>query len=118
MAHHQFRDEHGVQWEAWDVYPTSMERRRVDRRTRADLAAIRQLPLGGAERRRGERRQVMEPRAQISPEYVEGWVVFQSATERRRLAPIPDRWEQLGEDELRTLCARAAPSSRPRRLIE
>lgn len=118
MAHHQFRDQHGVLWEAWDVYPTSVERRRTDRRRNATGGGSRQLPIGSAERRRLERRQMVEPRAAISPEYIGGWVVFQSSVERRRLAPIPDRWDEFTEEELRTLCRQAANSSRPRRLIE
>jgi hypothetical protein len=117
--HHRFCDEWGVAWEAWDVLPTSAERRQADRRVRGALASIRQLPLGSAERRRGgDRRTHAEPRAPISGEFAAGWVVFQSATERRRLAPIPERWESCAERDLRVLCARAASASKPRRLIE
>ena len=117
--HHQFRDEWGVLWEAWDVWPTSVERRRSDRRARGAVAHARHLPQGRVERRRGDdRRSREEPRGPISSELVAGWVVFQSAAERRRLAPVPDGWEQLEERELRALCARAGSATRPRRLIE
>ena len=119
MAHHWFEDAHGVQWEAWDVVPTSAERRERERRTHLSLSATRQLPLGSAERRRGDRRRFQtDARAPISPALIRGWVVFQSRGERRRLAPIPLGWERLGTGELRALCQQAAPSAKPRRLIE
>lgn len=118
MAHHQFRDERGVLWDAWDVYPTLAERRVRDRRIRGALATTRQLPLGRAERRRGERRQHDEPRARLTPDYACGWIVFQAAGERRRLAPVPEHWDEIRDDELRSLCARAAAGPAPRRLIE
>ena len=47
----------------------------------------------------------------------DGWLTFEHGgehTTRRRLAPIPERWDQLPEDELRRLCV-AASSERPRR---
>lgn len=42
-----------------------------------------------------------------------GWLVFESANELRRVAPIPQNWEEMPSDELLLLCYRA-PSS-PRR---
>jgi hypothetical protein len=47
----------------------------------------------------------MAPRA-------EGWLAFQAGTVRRRLVPIPDRWEGRSEGELRALCRAAAPVAR------
>jgi hypothetical protein len=35
----------------------------------------------------------------------EGWLAFQSATERRRIGPVPEGWETLSEDALLTLLA-------------
>jgi hypothetical protein len=47
--------------------------------------------------------------------YREGWLLFESPTEKRRLAPVPRDWESLPDEELASLCASAAPqSSRPR----
>jgi hypothetical protein len=55
----------------------------------------------------------------VSPGLELGWLVFESAFERRRLAPIPSDWERLSDDELSALCARAtALPVRPRRLSE
>jgi len=41
----------------------------------------------------------------------EGWLVFESATEKRRLAPVPADWEELSADELKALCGKASPQT-------
>lgn len=42
-----------------------------------------------------------------------GWLTFESAIERRRLAPIPGGWEEVSADRLELMCrAAAAVSSR------
>ena len=41
-------------------------------------------------------------------EYRDGWLCFESASERRRLARYPLRWDELSEGELRTLLSAAA----------
>jgi len=38
----------------------------------------------------------------------EGWLVFESANEKRRLAPIPANWEALSNEALIALCAKAS----------
>ena len=43
----------------------------------------------------------------LPPEYQSGWLVFECATEKRRLAPIPEGWAALTERELAEVCARA-----------
>jgi hypothetical protein len=40
-------------------------------------------------------------------DFQEGWLVFESATERRRLAPFPGRWASLPMEQLEELLARA-----------
>jgi hypothetical protein len=40
-------------------------------------------------------------------EYGEGWLCFESATERRRLAGVPAGWEQFPVSELQALLGRA-----------
>ncbi len=50
---------------------------------------------------RGERRRV-------SPGLEEGWLAFESSAEKRRLAPIPERWEELPVETLASLCEGAA----------
>lgn len=55
-------------------------------------------------------------RDQFLPEaYREGWLLFESEREKRRLAPIPKDWESLPDEELAKLCSGATPqSARPR----
>jgi hypothetical protein len=38
-----------------------------------------------------------------------GWLCFESVRAKRRLAPVPERWEAFSDDELRALHAQAAP---------
>src|SRR5438270_13815098 len=47
--------------------------------------------------------------------YREGWLVFESTHEKRRLAPVPADWETLPFERLIALCRSAAPqTARPR----
>ena len=91
----------GAQWEVWEVYPRLVERRLMRERRAA---------------RRGsdERRHVTVGRATL-PRILGGWLAFQSAHERRRVVPVPDDWEQLGDRQLLALLALSKLSSRPRR---
>ena len=47
----------------------------------------------------------------LTASYRTGWLSFDSGAETRRLAPIPDGWSKLPDDELRRLCelAKVAP---------
>lgn len=36
-----------------------------------------------------------------------GWLTFESGNDRRRLAPLPDGWEEASIDELRVYWSRA-----------
>jgi hypothetical protein len=40
----------------------------------------------------------------VDPELTAGWLTFESAMEKRRLAPIPEGWEELDDETLATLC--------------
>ena len=46
------------------------------------------------------------------PEMAKGWLCFESAGEKRRLAPFPRSWEGLDDRDLPTLLAAATPSKR------
>jgi hypothetical protein len=53
----------------------------------------------------------------VRAEFQGGWITFEQGgreTTCRRLAPIPGRWEELPESELRRLCFEAPPE-RPRK---
>lgn len=97
MAHRRVQDETGQWWDVWDTRPTIIDRR------------------AGRERRGGnrsaeDRRQKSEPRVSVEPEFRKGWLAFQSGSEWRRVAPIPDAWETLPDLELLALLGRASAS--------
>ena len=105
MAHREFTDSTEVTWNVWDVYPALGDRR---------------TPTGDRRRFMREtvdRRTTFNP-ARVSPEYEQGWLAFQSSTERRRLAPVPEGWETLDAQSLERLCQAARPVGRLRRLVE
>ncbi len=52
--------------------------------------------------------------ANVRPGFEGGWLGFECEAERRRLAPVPDGWEEASEDGLREMLARAQPN-RPTR---
>lgn len=91
MALREFTDDGGHNWQVCDVSPAYVERRGgVDRRRqpRADAA---------------ERRRLRQHRMVVAPRFRFGWLVFESAEERRRLGPIPPGWAVWPESELRSL---------------
>lgn len=45
--------------------------------------------------------------ANVRPQYRRGWLSFQCDDQRRRLVPIPERWEAAGEDQLRAYLRQA-----------
>lgn len=53
-------------------------------------------------------------RAGLPEAFRQGWLVFESNDEVRRVAPIPTKWEELSIDELRQICFSAAAA--PRRI--
>ncbi len=42
-------------------------------------------------------------------EYGDGWLCFESSSERRRLARFPRNWETVSDVEMRTLLSAAVP---------
>jgi len=51
----------------------------------------------------------------VSAEYRDGWLTFDCGPVRRRLAPIPARWEEMSPERLELLCrmAKQTPTSDP-----
>lgn len=78
MALRTFRDSDGRAWRAWDVVPDELAPRTRDEDFLAQL-------------------------------YLTGWIVFESADgrDKRRLYPIPDRWQELPDAELEVLVRKA-----------
>jgi len=98
VSYRTFVDSAGRRWEVWLVTPAAAERRRTDRRvTPAGSKAVggydgvsdRRLT---PERRRNPFRRNLE----VASEYSNGWLCFEGEGEKRRLAPVPDGWEQAG----------------------
>ena len=102
MAHRTFRDRHGRLWNVYDVHPTMTERR--------EPLQDQDVVI--------ERRKHVQPRASLPVEMRNGWLAFESASERRRLAPTPEAWEQISEVELLTLLDHAVSAGKVKRLIE
>ncbi|HEY2856130.1 MAG TPA: hypothetical protein VGJ18_25035 [Gemmatimonadaceae bacterium] len=105
MAHREFQDERGQFWEVWDVVPERRDRRTgVDRRRSA--------------RETFDRRKARVLSAAISGDFAKGWLVFSTKFDRRRYVPLPARWNEATEIQLRAWCAAAVSIPLPRRLIE
>lgn len=115
MAHRTFIDSDGVTWSVWDVHPQLAERRR-----RARRAAPPRVAPDGREQRAGiDRRRRHEARVAVRDGYEQGWLAFDSVVGSRRLAPIPERWEELPAEGLLALCRQGVEAVRTRRrLIE
>ena len=81
MSLREFRDHAGVEWKVWDITPDRMH-----------PVTAREMFVG---------RYV---------DFQEGWLVFESDAERRRLAPYPVQWADFAVAELETLLNMATPS--------
>ena len=49
----------------------------------------------------------------LPPAWKQGWLTFESDTEKRRLAPFPANWETLPPARLELLCRMAQPATQP-----
>ena len=104
MSYRTFVDKDGSYWQVWDSQPTKMERRMSD----ADRRRPKYFTWGGSERRSGtDRRTTSQRRITLSEGYGGGWLTFESLHEKRRLIPIPSKWDNLSQPDLRSLCEKA-----------
>lgn len=101
-----FQTPDGVTWQVWNVVPgrRDVPERRIGYDRRSPDPVIR---YGGPDRRSGDDRRHEVPF--VSPRLASGWLAFECAEEKRRLAPIPQHWERMSASELERLCARAVP---------
>jgi hypothetical protein len=105
MPIRSFRATDGVPWQVWNVLPG---RRDAERRIGYDRRSPEPVfRYTGPERRVSEDRR--RPAGFLSPHLATGWLTFECPTEKRRLAPIPQHWEQLDDAELERLCHAALP---------
>ena len=101
MAHRQFTDPDGVEWQVWEVIPSTAERRgTTDRRT--------------DHRDEDDRRRHVHFRVQLDDGMERGWLVFESAGEKRRVYPVPPDWASWPDDELIALGRKGEAAPRPR----
>ena len=107
MAYRTFLDDNGRYWQVWESRPHLFERRKGERR---------QLPACWVESERrsmSDRRIQARPRsAVVDPRLANGWLTFESFTEKRRLAPVPPRWDEMSVRELLNLWESAKPVAR------
>lgn len=94
MNYRRFTDSDGRTWEAWEVDPWAVERRLADER--------RGVPRDSLERRRSDQFRLMIP-----SELRDGWIAFQGLTSKVRLAPIPEGWMLLSDEQLSSLVSRS-----------
>jgi hypothetical protein len=92
MAKRQIHDELGRIWDVWDVIPSDVLNSSYDRRSsdRARPSSARMQPS-------------------LQPELEEGWLCFQTASERRRFAPIPVGWFDFSQPDLGVVLEKATP---------
>src|SRR4051812_25164456 len=102
MSVRTLRDAMGRSWTVWDVNPQMVDRRRSSAKT---------APTA-------ERRRRREARAPLSNGFERGWLTFETVGEKRRLAPIPEGWADLPDEELLALLSEATVTANSRRLIE
>jgi len=90
-----FLDARGRVWEVWMVHPSSIERRKMERRTPVENAVhlIEQRVLG-------DRRTNPGSRGTVASEYSAGWLCFASNGEKRRLAPVPVNWMSANDSQV------------------
>jgi hypothetical protein len=90
-----FEDARGRAWEVWMVHPSSIERRKMERRTPVENAVnlIEQRVLG-------DRRSSTGARSAVASEYSSGWLCFSSDGEKRRLAPVPVNWMTANDTQV------------------
>ena len=109
MGYRIFRDSHGIEWQTWDVVPRLAERRGLERRREAAVAAL----VAVERRRAADRRVGAGRRPLLSAGLDEGWLCFEATTaEKRRLTPIPGDWLRCDDACLERYCRQARPALR------
>ena len=94
-----FLDARGREWEVWMVHPSSIERRKMERRSPVENAVhlIEKRVLG-------DRRSSIGTRGAVATEYSAGWLCFASNGEKRRLVPVPTNWMSSNDAQVAEWC--------------
>ncbi|HMI55964.1 MAG TPA: hypothetical protein VK494_07255 [Gemmatimonadaceae bacterium] len=110
MKHRTFQDQQDRIWDVWEVHPSAAERRFVQRRLHDEGRTT-----SGERRRVRDRRQADVPEARpasVAAEFTQGWLCFETAGEKRRLAPVPEGWEHADDKTIEQWWALAKPAVR------
>jgi len=108
VTHRTFKDKDGRIWDVWQVHPSAAERRFVQRRVKDEDRTDSSERRSGDERRASEKAQAVA-RATIAPEFTYGWLCFETAGEKRRLAPVPEGWDRADDETIEQWCCAAKP---------
>jgi hypothetical protein len=94
-----FLDPRGQLWEVWMVHPSSIERRKMERRSPVENAVflIEQRVMG-------DRRALTGMRGAVATEFSSGWLCFAHNGEKRRLAPVPVNWMSANDGQVAEWC--------------
>jgi hypothetical protein len=94
-----FLDARGRRWEVWMVHPSSIERRKMERRTPVEntIHLIEKRVLG-------DRRTNPGARGAVATEFSAGWLCFASDGEKRRLVPVPVNWMSANDSQIAEWC--------------
>jgi hypothetical protein len=96
-----------MEWQTWDVMPRGLNERRVnERRSRLPV------PVQVDRRTSRDRRVVAGNRPLLRSGLDGGWLCFETPSEKRRLAPIPNDWQRCPEQKLEEYCQQARPARR------
>jgi hypothetical protein len=81
------------------VHPSSIERRKMERRSPVENAVhlIEQRVLG-------DRRSSRGTRGEVASEYSTGWLCFACDGEKRRLVPVPVNWMSANDAQVAEWC--------------
>ena len=99
--HRIFKDRGGKVWNVWQVHPSAAERRFSQRRVHDEDRTDSIERRSGRDRRESENPIPPEPKrhATVAAEFTYGWLCFETAGEKRRLAPVPEGWERRRRDD-------------------
>ena len=111
----EVRDAQGRPWRVTAVRPNDVlgERRlTADDRRVTPIESLLDPPVlqrrSGRDRRVANERRHALPGALLPPAWRDGWLMFESDEEVRRLAPIPSDWTDMADAELAGLLPRSA----------
>ncbi len=81
------------------VHPSSIERRKMERRSPVENAVhlIEERVLG-------DRRSGSPTRGAVATEFSAGWLCFAGNEEKRRLAPVPVNWMSANDSQVAEWC--------------